>query len=115
MGKRRSTGTPPRSTIASVRIANDSKHRETIIQIITTPLVGGADRNGTAFSDPTDLRSDHAYRASPTDLQYGLQVFVNHTGLGVSKLQFKLHAAIAKRTSGDVAANMLARINCTRI
>eukprot|EP00965_Chrysotila_dentata_P239774 6203303-Pleurochrysis_carterae.AAC.4 len=32
------------------------------------PLVGGADCKGTASSDPTDLRFDRRYRASPTGL-----------------------------------------------
>eukprot|EP00965_Chrysotila_dentata_P065731 2178006-Pleurochrysis_carterae.AAC.1 len=32
---------------------------------MTTPLVGGADLNGTAFGDPTNLRFDRLYRASP--------------------------------------------------
>eukprot|EP00965_Chrysotila_dentata_P007139 232741-Pleurochrysis_carterae.AAC.1 len=32
------------------------------------PLVGGADLNGAASGDPTDLRFDRSYRASPTGL-----------------------------------------------
>eukprot|EP00965_Chrysotila_dentata_P152474 5039037-Pleurochrysis_carterae.AAC.4 len=32
------------------------------------PLVGGADVNGTASGDPTDLRFDRPYRSSPTGL-----------------------------------------------
>eukprot|EP00965_Chrysotila_dentata_P234711 6200339-Pleurochrysis_carterae.AAC.1 len=32
------------------------------------PLVGGADLNGTASGDPSDLRFNHPYRASPTGL-----------------------------------------------
>eukprot|EP00965_Chrysotila_dentata_P233983 6199912-Pleurochrysis_carterae.AAC.3 len=32
------------------------------------PLVGGADPNGTAPGDPTDLRFDRPYMASPTGL-----------------------------------------------
>eukprot|EP00965_Chrysotila_dentata_P094016 3107249-Pleurochrysis_carterae.AAC.2 len=32
------------------------------------PLVGGADPNGTASGDPTDLRFNRPYRASPTGL-----------------------------------------------
>eukprot|EP00965_Chrysotila_dentata_P076481 2525569-Pleurochrysis_carterae.AAC.1 len=31
-------------------------------------LVGGADLSGTASGDPTDLRFDRPYRASPTGL-----------------------------------------------
>eukprot|EP00965_Chrysotila_dentata_P205685 6183102-Pleurochrysis_carterae.AAC.1 len=32
-------------------------------------LVGGADLNGAASGDPTDLRFDRSYRASPTRLK----------------------------------------------
>eukprot|EP00965_Chrysotila_dentata_P181807 6001788-Pleurochrysis_carterae.AAC.1 len=34
------------------------------------PLVGGADLNGTASGDPTDIRFNRPYRASPTGLIY---------------------------------------------
>eukprot|EP00965_Chrysotila_dentata_P071282 2355434-Pleurochrysis_carterae.AAC.1 len=34
-------------------------------------LVGGADLNGTASGDQTDLRFDRPYRASPTGLGSG--------------------------------------------
>eukprot|EP00965_Chrysotila_dentata_P039187 1302559-Pleurochrysis_carterae.AAC.1 len=36
-------------------------------------LVGGADLNGTASGDPSDLRFDRPYRASPTGLIIGLR------------------------------------------
>eukprot|EP00965_Chrysotila_dentata_P257919 6213045-Pleurochrysis_carterae.AAC.2 len=43
------------------------------------PLVGGADRNGKADGDPTDLRSNRPYRASPTGLAMPMAgtMFVN--------------------------------------
>eukprot|EP00965_Chrysotila_dentata_P054885 1822214-Pleurochrysis_carterae.AAC.3 len=34
--------------------------------MLTMPLVGGADLNGTASSDSTDLRFNRPYRARPT-------------------------------------------------
>eukprot|EP00965_Chrysotila_dentata_P034477 1147372-Pleurochrysis_carterae.AAC.1 len=36
--------------------------------MLTMPLVGGADLNGAASGDPTDLRFDRPYRESPTGL-----------------------------------------------
>eukprot|EP00965_Chrysotila_dentata_P209361 6185244-Pleurochrysis_carterae.AAC.1 len=38
------------------------------------PLVGGADLNGTASDDPTDLWFDRPYRASPTGLKIASRV-----------------------------------------
>eukprot|EP00965_Chrysotila_dentata_P171630 5664156-Pleurochrysis_carterae.AAC.1 len=35
-----------------------------IILLLTVPLVGDADPNGTASGDPTDLRFDRPYRAN---------------------------------------------------
>eukprot|EP00965_Chrysotila_dentata_P193199 6175605-Pleurochrysis_carterae.AAC.2 len=58
------------------------------------PLVGGADLNGTASGDPTDLRFDHpSYRTSPTGaylLRIGPRAFRNqesqHRSSNSSKL-----------------------------
>eukprot|EP00965_Chrysotila_dentata_P261251 6214195-Pleurochrysis_carterae.AAC.2 len=36
---------------------------------MTTPLMGGADLNGTASGEPTDLQFDRPYRASPTGVR----------------------------------------------
>eukprot|EP00965_Chrysotila_dentata_P197504 6178222-Pleurochrysis_carterae.AAC.5 len=49
---------------------DNSKHREhpIITKILTIPLVGCTDLNGTALGDLTDLRFDHPYRTSPTGL-----------------------------------------------
>eukprot|EP00965_Chrysotila_dentata_P257580 6212933-Pleurochrysis_carterae.AAC.2 len=41
------------------------------------PLVGGADLNGTASGDPTDLRFNRSYRASPTGLHLTGTVFAS--------------------------------------
>eukprot|EP00965_Chrysotila_dentata_P193547 6175835-Pleurochrysis_carterae.AAC.1 len=38
------------------------------------PLVGGADLNGMASGDPTDLRFNRLYRASPTGLAAGISI-----------------------------------------
>eukprot|EP00965_Chrysotila_dentata_P036909 1228299-Pleurochrysis_carterae.AAC.1 len=44
------------------------------------PLVGGADLNGTASGDPTDVRFNHPYRASPTGLIQGKVALVTDNG-----------------------------------
>eukprot|EP00965_Chrysotila_dentata_P122630 4053329-Pleurochrysis_carterae.AAC.1 len=46
------------------------------------PLVGGADLNGTASGDPTDLRFDRPCRASPTGLQKGRRTHPGSRALG---------------------------------
>eukprot|EP00965_Chrysotila_dentata_P063060 2089022-Pleurochrysis_carterae.AAC.1 len=40
------------------------------------PLMGGVDLNGTASGDPTNLRFDRPYRASPTGLYLYVHVIV---------------------------------------
>eukprot|EP00965_Chrysotila_dentata_P003967 129113-Pleurochrysis_carterae.AAC.1 len=63
------------------------------------PLAGGADLNGTASDDPTALRLDRPYRASPTGLQ------LPHDGKLVSSVfpqppsEIQFHAHIIKKIS----------------
>eukprot|EP00965_Chrysotila_dentata_P252580 6210761-Pleurochrysis_carterae.AAC.3 len=61
------------------------------------PLVGGADLNGTASGDPTDLRFNRPCRASPTGLYvgYALRPDQMHvTSSYVLRLPRKTHEAI---------------------
>eukprot|EP00965_Chrysotila_dentata_P254569 6211922-Pleurochrysis_carterae.AAC.2 len=61
--------------------------------MLTMPLVGGADLNGTASGDPTDLRFNHPYRASPT----GLHVARKRTLAQSSKSLLHLRSANERR------------------
>eukprot|EP00965_Chrysotila_dentata_P259208 6213478-Pleurochrysis_carterae.AAC.1 len=49
------------------------------------PLVGGADLNGTASGDPTDLPFNHPYRASPTGLTLPAPTSVEVHAVSVTK------------------------------
>eukprot|EP00965_Chrysotila_dentata_P176290 5821199-Pleurochrysis_carterae.AAC.1 len=58
--------------------------------MLTMPLVGGADLNGTASGDPTDLRFNRLYRASPTGLMRDtLYVKHDHTERVVCSKQLR--------------------------
>eukprot|EP00965_Chrysotila_dentata_P210312 6185815-Pleurochrysis_carterae.AAC.1 len=66
----------PRCPLASAAILGRGLHIDTsrdlehpiIIVILTMPLVGGNDPNSTASGDPTNLRFDRPYGASPIGL-----------------------------------------------
>eukprot|EP00965_Chrysotila_dentata_P153275 5065818-Pleurochrysis_carterae.AAC.2 len=68
------------------------------------PLVGGKDLNGTASGDPTDLRFNRPYRASPT----------GYRSMGkIKRGEKKLEAAkqVGKQGRiGDSAASMEAEL-----
>eukprot|EP00965_Chrysotila_dentata_P174690 5766581-Pleurochrysis_carterae.AAC.2 len=62
------------------------------------PLVGGADLNGTASGDPTDLRFNRLYKASPTVLTscklYGQISFFQAEGKACGRFKRYAHAGI---------------------
>eukprot|EP00965_Chrysotila_dentata_P240586 6203794-Pleurochrysis_carterae.AAC.6 len=72
------------------------------------PLVGGADLNGTASNDPTDLRFNRPYRASPTGLKLAScsHELVSHTQNKFTDYyrmwqKGHMHALLEHRWQGD--------------
>eukprot|EP00965_Chrysotila_dentata_P239955 6203399-Pleurochrysis_carterae.AAC.1 len=66
--------------------------------MVTMPLVGGADRNGIASGDPTNLRFDRPYRASSTSL-LGKTVSVGARGTGQAVFKFPEFVSARAATS----------------
>eukprot|EP00965_Chrysotila_dentata_P234795 6200384-Pleurochrysis_carterae.AAC.1 len=57
------------------------------------PLVGGADLNGTASGDSTDLRFNRPYRASPT----GLSIIIPSVATFAQKSKLQVNMSKSKQ------------------